>query len=179
MNRLKNTRGYLCGAMDFSDDFGTSWRVYIREQLQSLEIVWLDPTNKPMHDSRRGKEEVVQTRNLMRAGEYTAVEETMKDICFVDIRLVNISDFVVMYIDKDIHHCGTYEEFTVANMDRKPIIAIIKQGKEDAPTWLLGRIPHELIFSSINEAICYLKHIAHDRFMADLGRWLFFSFHGE
>jgi hypothetical protein len=118
-------------------------------------------------------------REMMKHGLFHSVEAAMTDIRFVDLRMVDISDFILMYLDKDIHHCGTYEEFARANSQIKPIITVVKQGKQNAPTWLLGAMPHEMIFDSIADGIEYLKHVAHDRFMQSYGRWLFFDFHGE
>lgn len=179
MNRLKNTRGYLCGAMDFSDDFGVGWRILLKQALEDYGIIWLDPTDKPMHNTKRGKEEVGEMRKLMHQGNFNAVEYAMQDIRFVDRRMVNISDFIVMYLDMKIHHCGTYDEFTLANDQLKPIITIIKQGKALAPTWLLGAMPHNFIFDSIEEAIDYLHHVSSSQIFNPFNRWLFFNFHGE
>lgn len=179
MNRLKNTRGYLCGAMDFSGDFGVGWRIKVRGKMKDHGITWLDPTHKRMHEAMRGKEEVQQMREMMKAGLYQSVETAMEDIVFIDLRMVCVSDFIFVYIDKDIHHCGTYWELTVANSQMKPIIVVVKQGKQFAPTWLLGVMPHAMIFDSIEQGVAYLKHIAHNEFIEDHGRWLFFDFHGE
>ena len=179
MNRLKNTRGYLCGAMDFSDDFGVGWRILLKQALKELGVIWLDPTDKPLHDASRGKEEVKEMRRLMHQKQYNSIEYAMQDIRFVDLRMVDVSDFIVMYLDMDIHHCGTYVEFTRANGQDKPIITIIKQGKKSAPTWLLGEMPHNFIFNNLEEAIDYLHHVSSSQVFNPFHRWLFFNFHGE
>lgn len=179
MNRLKNTRGYLCGAMDFSDDFGVGWRVEIRRELKDLGIIWLDPTDKPMHDKTRGKEEVCKMRKLMSRSDFLAVKEDMDEICRIDERLVDISDFLIVYLDMDIHHCGTYDELFRANNQRKPVLIVVKQGKKKAPTWLIGKTPWEMILNNWEELNLYLRIVSNAPKTAFSNRWIFFNFHGE
>lgn len=179
MNRLKNTRGYLCGAMDFAGDFGVGWRKHIKAELEYLGIEWCDPTDKPMRDPTRGKEEVVRMRELMMDKRYYDVKEEMDEICRIDERMVDISDFLIVYLDMDIPGCGTWDELFRANNQKKPILVIVKQGKQQAPTWLIGKIPHQHIFNNTGEVIRYLLCIAHAASINDVGRWIFFNFHGE
>ena len=47
MNRLANSRAYLCGAMEREADNGVGWRQEIVRQLADLGICWLDPCRKP------------------------------------------------------------------------------------------------------------------------------------
>ena len=47
MNRLKNQRVYLAGAMDRVADRGTTWRDSITPFLDQLGIVVFNPISKP------------------------------------------------------------------------------------------------------------------------------------
>jgi hypothetical protein len=49
------------------------------------------------------------------------------------------------------------------------------QGKQNAPDWLFGTIPHEMIFSSWNEIKNYLSHINCSEIINDHKRWYFFN----
>ena len=97
----------------------------------------------------------------------------MRVIRNTDLRMVDISDFLVVNLDLDIHPCGTYEELFLANRQKKPIILRIKQGKGETPDWLLGTIPHETIFSTWEEVRDYLDLV--DKGKVQDKRWMFFN----
>ena len=99
----------------------------------------------------------------------------MKTIRSVDLRLVDISDFLIVNLDLDIHPCGTYEEIFWANRQKKPIIIHMVQGKENAPDWLFGTIPHEMIFSSWDDIKSYLGSINEIDEINNYNRWYFFN----
>ena len=103
----------------------------------------------------------------------------MKIIRSVDLRMVDIVDFLIVNIDIETYTCGTPEEYFWANRCKKPIICRIVQGKENTPDWLLGTIPHEMIFSTWSEVIDYFRHIAFDDKINLLKRWMFFDWMGE
>ena len=179
MNRLCNTRAYLCGAMDRTADGGEGWRLDIRSNLRRMGINWLDPTNKPI---RIGKEDKAsrEARNQAKIeGDWERVAKEMKPIRCVDLRMVDVCDFVVAYIDISVHACGTYEEVYLANRQKKPVLFVIEQGKENTPNWLLAAFPAEYFFSSWEELYTYLGMVAYDRTYVDRdGRWYFFDWTG-
>lgn len=176
MNRLKEMRCYLCGAMEFSGDYGIGWRQDLRAFLDSFRIAWLDPTNKPIDIGIEGKDEITHIRKLLVSGEYEKASILMSVVRSVDLRLVDICDFMIVVIDTDIHHCGTYEELFWANRMKKPILIVVKQGKSKAPGWLFGTVPHQMIFNSFQDMYIYLERIASNSGEEDLGRWRFFKF---
>ena len=99
----------------------------------------------------------------------------MKEIRNVDLRMVDISDFLIVNIDLDIYPCGTMEEIFLGNREKKPIILHMKQGKQNTPDWLFGAIPHQLIFSSWEEIRGYLTHINTSSSIDSYKRWYFFD----
>ena len=175
MNRLLNSRCYLAGAMEKDESNGAEWRQAIQAELTELGIYWLDPTDKPTETGKETpetKQELIQARE---AKDYDAVHALMKIIRCVDLRMVDVSDFLVVNLDPSVPTFGTHEEIANANRQKKPIIIRIVGGKERTPLWLLGMLPHSLIFSTWGEVYQYLRHIASDRIIDRLNRWYFFS----
>ena len=180
MNRLCNTRAYLCGAMDRVPDGGEEWRLRMRKNLQHLEINWLDPTNKPIDIGKEDKESRKIRNQAKTTGDWDLVAEEMKPIRCVDLRMVDVCDFLVVYVDISVHACGTYEEVFLANRQKKPVLFVIEQGKESTPNWLMAAFPHEYFFSSWEEMYDYLEMIAYDKTYSDSnGRWYFFNWTGD
>jgi hypothetical protein len=179
MNRLALNRGYLCGAMDRVTDGGVGWRQDLKSSLKDLKILWLDPTRKPIDIGVEDLENRAMRHKAKRAGDFEFVRTQMKQIRPVDLRMVDVSDFLVVNLDLDVHATGTYEELYLANRQKKPILVRIEQGIEHTPDWLFGVLPFEMIFSTWEQVKTYLRHIAHDPVIDRLNRWYFFDFTGE
>lgn len=174
-NRLKNQRVYLAGAMDRVHDRGNGWRDNITPFLENLGIVVFNPIKKP---TILGQEDEATHRlkvQLKKDQNYADLSDLMKTIRSVDLRLVDISDFLIVNLDLDIHPCGTYEEIFWANRQKKPILIHMVQGKQNAPDWLFGTIPHEMIFSSWESIKEYLTYVDTASTMHNYNRWYFFS----
>jgi hypothetical protein len=154
---------------------GVEWRQAIQETLSDLGVCWLDPTNKPTetgHETIETKKEMIQARE---ACDYDAVHKLMKIIRCVDLRMCDISDFAVINLDPNTPTFGTHEELANLNRQKKPIIIHVVGGKERTPLWLLGMLPHQLIFSTWEEVHHYLRHINSDTVIDRLNRWYFFT----
>ena len=175
-NRLKGMRGNLAGAMDRVADGGVAWRVDLQEDLSDLEVVWLDPTHKPIEIGVEDMENREYRRKQKETGNFAPVAVDMKIIRCVDLRMVDLSDFLVVAIDIEVHQCGTYEELTTANRQKKPIVVNCIQGKKAVPDWVLGMVPHDMIFGSWKEVSQYLRHVAHDPVINTFKRWMFFNY---
>jgi len=185
MNRLKNMRCYLCGPMDRATDGGIGWRQQIQRDLLQYELHFLDPCNKP---TSKGIE-TPETRRFLNSekmhGNFNYVAEEMKWIRRVDLRMVHLADFLIVHLDMDIHACGSYEEITWANQEKKPILVHAEQGKKCAPNWLFGMLPHEMIFSKWDELLNYLDRISRGKFSGrnitdwSDNRWHVFDWMGE
>ena len=175
MNRLKNQRVYLAGAIDRVDDRGMGWRDMITPFLQSLEIKVFNPITKPADIGLEDEDTHIVKTKLKKQHRYDELSSMMRVIRSVDLRLVDISDFLIVNLDLEIHPCGTYEEIFWANRQKKPIIIHMKQGKEHAPDWLFGCIPHQMIFSEWHEIQNHLKHINSGENIESYRRWYFFE----
>lgn len=175
MNRLRNQRGYLCGPMDHAPDAGVGWRKRLREDTSFMDIAWLDPCNKPCDFGQEGPEEVRLGRELMENERYEEATTMFTEVRAIDLRMVDLSDFIVVRLDFDIPSCGTHEEWVRANSQNKPVLLWMVQGKKHVPRWLIGAIPQEMIFSSYEGLYDYLAHIAYDDVIDTMGRWMFFD----
>ncbi len=176
MNRLKAMRGYLCGAMDRVADGGVGWRVEIGGWLRTRGVIVLDPCDKPIDIGIEDAENRTLRRQKKLEGDFDYVAHDMKIIRCVDLRMVDLADFLIVNLDMDVHACGTYEELFLANREKKPVIVRCEQGKAHAPDWLLGTIPHQFIFSNWEEVSAYLHHIDGAPEVDAMRRWMFFRY---
>lgn len=175
VNRLKNQRVYLAGAMDRVDDRGVGWREYITPFLVQLGVTVFNPLKKPTSIGLEDENTHSIKKILKSNKDYDELASIMKNIRAVDLRLVDISDFLIVNLDLDTHPCGTLEEIFLANRQKKPIIIHMVQGKHNAPDWLFGTIPHQMIFSSWGEIQEYLNYINSSINIVDFKRWYFFN----
>jgi len=125
--------------MDFvasrADEKKSGWRVRVGEFLRSLGATVFDPWSKPevrgLHEY--GREDVTTTAvrekwtfepavaGAKRRAECAAMFwETMH----IDLRMVDISDFVVAYCPTNVYSVGTPHEIVVARQQRKPVLFV-------------------------------------------------------
>lgn len=175
MNRLKNQRVYLAGAMDRVPDRGAGWRASITPFLRDMGVVVFNPLNKPTEVGAEDHETHELKCRLKDEGRYDELSKMMKTIRATDLRLVDISDFLVVNLDINTHPCGTLEEIFLANRSKKPVVVHVEQGKGHTPDWLFGTLPHSMFFSSWDEVRDYLRRVDSDEKIDDLGRWRFFA----
>lgn len=175
MNRLKNQRAYLVGAMDRVADRGIGWRENITPYLENLGVTVYNPLKKPIDIGKEDSDAFLKKVEYRTAKDYDKLSEMMKTIRNVDLRLVDISDFIIVNLNLNTHPCGTYEEIFLANRQKKPIIVHVEQGKHQTPDWLFGCVPHQLFFSSWNEIKIYLNYINTSNSIEHLNRWYFFN----
>jgi|TARA_R110002110_G_scaffold3190_4_gene16440 hypothetical protein len=176
MNRLHGMRTYLAGAMDRVPDGGVGWRQRIKPVLKSKGVVVLDPCDKPSEVGIEDSCTRESIERLKKEGKFQQVRDDYAVIRTFDLRCVDISDFIIASIDTDVHACGTYEEVSLANSQKKPILIWCQQGKQNAPSWLFFMLPHQHIFGSMDELIEYLEHIdSSEKQVKHLKRWFFFD----
>lgn len=175
MNRLNNQRVYLAGAMDRVKDRGAGWRAEITPFLKSLGVVVFNPIIKPSDMGLEDQDTHRLKIKLKEQKRYDELANVMKIIRSVDLRLVDISDFMIVNLDLDTHPCGTLEEIFWANRQKKPILIHMVQGKENAPDWLFGVVPHQMIFSHWDDIFSHLENINSAENINTYKRWYFFN----
>ena len=176
MNRLKNTTCYLCGAMDRVADGGVRWRQFVTPSLKKMGIGVLDPCDKPTSFAREDTGFAHQVQHLKEVGNFDSAKTLMRDIAAIDLRMVDIAHFVIMYMDIESHMCGSYHEAFMAVQQKKPLLIYCKQGKHNVPNWLFGVMPHEHMFSNWDELLSHLQNINEGIETKHYNRWRFFNF---
>lgn len=162
MGRLLGQIAYLAGPIDSDPNRGTEYRKEVTPILRKYGIGILSPLDKSTVFCPHLNEdsELHKIRNeFLKNKDYDNYSSIMKEIVRVDLSMVDGAHFIVCYINKDIHMCGTYHEIVVASMQRKPCLIVCKQGMENIPPWLWGVFPYEFFFSSFKEMDEYLSKI--------------------
>lgn len=169
-NLLRGTRTYLCGHMEYGN--GEGWRNEIKKVLNPMGVTCFDPYHKPFINERPEDEKVrAGLKQMMMDGKYDEVADWIKEVRCDDLRLVDISDFLIVGIDPKIPSWGTPEELYWGNREKKPIFLFIEGGKKLCPLWLMGTIPHKYIYDNHLQVIDMLKNIDSGAKPLDNGRW--------
>lgn len=177
MNKLKGLRCYLAGPIDHADDDGVGWRNRIKIWMEQKGVHVMDPCDKPTSDStyREIDEEKVRMMQLKTDGEFDKLTQYMKEIVHVDLRMLDRSDFVVVYIDMNAKPFGTIWELQNSLHQRKPTLVFVEGGKTKISNWIYGVMNHNYIFDSMKDLLVYLHGIDSGDTDADLTRWVFFD----
>ncbi len=136
---LSHARAYLSGPMDFvasrAEEKKYGWRVKVSRFLRSLGVTVFDPWYKPrvlgLHEY--GKEDV-KTTQVRHDWTFDPKEhgkkarrqcaETFRETMHMDLRMVDISDFVIAYCPTNIYSVGTPHEVIVARLQHKPVLFV-------------------------------------------------------
>jgi len=136
---LKGTRAYLSGPMDFVADRATEkrcgWRVRMKAFLQSVGVTVFDPWEKPrvrgLHEYGLEDVKTVKRRDKWSfeatndgAKNRAELAEYFWETMHVDLRMVDLSDFVVAYCPTSIYSVGTVHEIVVAREQHKPVLLV-------------------------------------------------------
>jgi nucleoside 2-deoxyribosyltransferase len=170
MEILKKTKTYLVGAMQYEN--GRTWRDVITPHLTSMGIVVFNPYSKPfIEDSNEAEDAREKMKHQMECGDFDAVAQRMKHVRSFDLRLVDLSDFIIAYVNPKIASWGTAEELVTACRQKKVTFIIIDGGKALCPYWILGMFPHKYIYGSVEEVVDMLKKINSGEKSIDSDRW--------
>jgi hypothetical protein len=173
-NLLNNHIVYLAGSIEHSVDNGIGWREEIKQKSKNigLNLAFLDPTHKPANMVSECNKEKLFWMKLRDEGHYDELTNFVKSTRRIDLRMVDLSSFLIAYIDPDVPSVGTTDEIIIAERQKKPIIAIIKGGKKRANLWHFAIMKHKEMFESIDECLNYLKLINSGKISPD-DRWIF------
>jgi len=174
MNRLKGMLCYLSGPMDRVEwEEATQWRDDIKPFLLSKQVGILDPCDKACSFGVENEKTRETIQNLKEIGYFAQIQSIMKPICAVDLRMVDIAHFLILYLDLDSHMCGSYHEAFEACSQKKPILVVCKQGKSNIPNWMFGVVPHQMMFSDWTDMTNYLEFVDTAKVVDHMNRWRF------
>lgn len=169
---LKGLTTYLIGPIDRCSNSGMQWRKDVTPFLEGMHVKVLNPNHKKFKGILQ---EDTVTRNeidrLKQSGQFELIREKFGWIRKVDLRCVDKSDFLIAKIDHLIHMCGSYEEISCANRQKKPIFCFCDDGKKHIPNWLWFMLPHTYLFNNIEEIKAELYTI--NKYGSTDTRWLF------
>jgi len=174
--RLSGMRCYLIGAMDRVADVGVGWRENISPFLIDRDIVVLNPCDKPIKIGHEGVEDRKRRRNLKNRHRWADLQKEIRLLRIVDLRMVDMSDFLICNLDTSIHTCGTYEELFWANRLKRPVLIHCEQGKGDVPDWLYGVFPHQFFFDTWKQLKTYVAKVHSGKNPDHYKRWMFFDY---
>lgn len=170
MGILFKTRTYLIGSMQYAE--GRSWRERITPELKQMGITVFDPYNKPFCDDVDEDEETRKNLSrLMEEEDLDAVAERMKPVRNYDLRLCDISDFLIAHIIPNVASWGSAEELSVSCRMKKPVFISIEGGRKKCPLWITGMFPPRYIYNSVEEIMDMLKKIDSGEKKIDGDKW--------
>ena len=174
---LNNMRCYLAGPIDYAMDDGIGWRDEITEFLEPMGVYVFNPCKKPVVDAiyKEVEEEKTKMIHLKKSHRYLELSQRMKEIVHFDLRMVDVSDFVIVYVNTEIPTFGTIHELIISLNQRKPTLVVLEGGKANCPTWLFGIMDFNFIFEDFEELKQYLVQINQGNITADRSRWVFFD----
>jgi len=175
--KLTNHRCYLAGPIDNANDDGVGWRQLATPYLLERGIQILDPTDKPVSQCRFNEigDEKDMIKKMIKLERWDELRDIAKEIVLIDLRMVEVADFLIAYIDPDMHICGTYDEIFEALRHRKPTLIVHKGGKARMSMWLRGKLNHNFVFDNFEDLFNYIDALHDGTIEPDYTRWVFFD----
>lgn len=156
-------------------DGGTQWRDMLTPQLKEMGIRVLNPCNKPISIADESIESREYRQHLLNSGQYDKLAKEIKLLRIIDLRMVDVADFLIVNFDTSIPMCGTMEEVFLANRQKKPVLFMCPQGKSKIYHWMFGTFPHKHMFGSWPDLMKYVNHIDQAEYVEHDKRWVFFD----
>lgn len=136
---LRDARVYLSGPMDFvasraaEKKFG--WRTRVSQFLRELDVTVFDPWFKPeirgIAEYGREDETTARVRDKWTfdpsedgAKARAECAEHFWPAMHLDLRMVDVSDFVIAYVPTNIYSVGTPHEIIQCRQQRKPVLFV-------------------------------------------------------
>lgn len=136
---LRGTRVYLSGPMDFvasrALEKKAGWRVRVASFLRAFGATVFDPWSKPavrgLHEYGREDEALPAVRDewsfeptVDGAKQRAKCADVFWRTMHIDLRMVDLSDFVVAYCPTNVYSVGTPHEIVVARQQHKPVLFV-------------------------------------------------------
>ena len=181
----------LSGPIEFCDNGGENWRRQITPILQSMGVVVLDPTKMSNDIDEESRQKLFKKYRSEK--NYEALYKLSDNMRKFDLRLVDVSDFIIALVDQNIPMCGTWEELATAVDQRKPILLVwigskdqdgnFKSGIEAMSSWGFAQfkcfqnngkyVIDQSVFSNFDDLTDKLSQINNGKCEVDT-RWVIF-----
>lgn len=167
---LKNSYCYLVGPIEYSENC-FDWRITIAEALKQIDIKCFDPNKDHfINQLTETQEDRDKLKNQRDDGDWEAISKYMKGVISRDLRMVDLSTFIIGKIDPEVPTFGTIHEIVIASLQNKPIL-IYTDDKRKFPLWLAGLINMDLVFESWGDIVEYLMRIDSGEIYANPKYW--------
>jgi len=136
---LEGSRVYLSGPMDFvasrKYEKEHGWRTRISRFLKSKGVTVFDPWEKPevIGMPEYGNEDI-NTTDVRNEWDYGSSQKSSNKrancadsfwpTMHIDLRMVDISDFIIAFCPTNIYSVGTVHEIVVARQQHKPVLFV-------------------------------------------------------
>jgi len=158
MNVLKNTKAYLAGNLENTVD-SQNWRTYVSDKLSVRGIKSLSPVEMTLvNQVGENDEDRLRLKKERSEGKYDEVSSYMKTVVQKDLRLIDLSDFLIINLELSKPTYGTTHELVVATQQKKPIFLSVGD-KRECPLWILGIIKHKYIYNNVDEILTMIYQI--------------------
>lgn len=169
-NILWGTRTYLIGNMEYQN--GEDWRDKVKRILSPRGVICFDPYHKPfINDVDEDTEARSRLQDWKDKEEWEKLQDRMWKVRSYDLRLVDISDFLIVRIVPGVASWGSAEELVTSVRAKKPIFLVVEGSKKNTPLWIFGMIPHRYIYDSIDDALKMITNIDEGITPIDSDRW--------
>ena len=166
---LAGTKTYLAGNLEHSDE--TSWRDLVESELAKIGVICLSPVKATFKNQVvESKEDRERLKSMRRNGEWDEVSSYMKEVVKKDLRLIDLSDFVIFNFEFEKPTFGTMHELVVAEQQRKPVFITCRDLKA-VPLWIMGLVSKKRFYASVSEIIKTIKEINSGERKIESDRW--------
>lgn len=168
---LYKTKCTVIGPMQYSAEEGQKVRNFISEQLSKIGVTVFNHYENPfLSDHQEDIDSIHEVNEYIKNGEFEKVEEK-RFIRSYDLALIDRSDFIIFMYHKNIPMFGSFEEFFLANRQKKPIFVVCGDGKRNASAWLYWTIPHKYCYDSLETCLDMINKINDGVVKIDSSRW--------
>jgi hypothetical protein len=143
--------------MEKDPDGDIFWRTKVIKSLRNIGINFLDPTNKPTKYAVENITTRDEMSDMRRNLNGVGIKRLIRPIRKIDLRMVDISDFIIVYLDPSVPTFGTHEEMNRAIDQCKPVLIVIEGGVDKTPLWLFDKANISHIFGDFNSLYEYIN----------------------
>lgn len=169
-NVLAGTKTYLAGNLEFSED-SLNWRDEVEGELSKINITCLSPIKVTFENQAlETQADRARLKSLRQKGQWNEVASYMKEVIKKDLRLIDLSDFVIFNFEFDKPTFGTIHELVIAEQQRKPVFCTCRNLKA-VPLWIMGLIEKKYFYKDISSIIEKIKRINSGEHLINSDRW--------